>query len=101
VADRTGRAPVVIDSTDIRANPQTMLERLCEALGIPFTENMLAWPAGPKPYDGAWAPHWYNAVHRSTGFDGAEGPLPDLPPAYADLARACLPHYGKLRAHAL
>ncbi len=100
-ATRQGRAPVVIDSTDIRANPTEMLEKLCRALEIPFTEAMLHWPPGPKPHDGAWAPHWYNAVHRSTGFEGAEGPLPDLPHAYADLTRACLPHYEALRAHAL
>ncbi len=62
---------------------------------------MLHWPAGPKPYDGVWAPHWYNAVHRSTGFDAAEGPLPDLPGDYRALAAAALPIYDRLRAHAL
>lgn len=101
IADRQGRAPVVIDSTAIRADPRGMLEKLCRALGLPFHDAMLRWPAGPKPFDGVWAAHWYGAVHRSTGFEGAEGPLPDLPPAYAELAAACLPHYEKLRAQAL
>ncbi|MCF1708196.1 HAD family hydrolase [Tabrizicola sp. J26] len=101
VAAWLGRAPVVIDSADIRDNPQVMLESLCSALGIPFTEKMLHWPAGPKPYDGAWAPHWYNAVHRSTGFESAEGPLPELPMTYARLVDLALPHYARLRAHAL
>jgi len=96
VASLTGRAPLVIDSADIRADPAATLARLCAALGIPFTTRMLHWPAGPKPYDGAWAPHWYGAVHCSTGFDRAEGPLPALGGTYADLAAEALPHYERL-----
>jgi hypothetical protein len=101
VAGWTGRTPLVIDSADIRANPQESLEKLCTALGIPFTENMLHWPAGPKSYDGVWAPHWYNAVHASTGFGDPEGPLPTLPAEYAPLVEQALPHYQRLAAHKL
>jgi hypothetical protein len=100
-ADRLGHAPVVIDSADIRADPQLALSRLCAALGIPFTERMLHWSPGPKPYDGAWAPHWYNAVHRSTGFDAAEGPLPVLADDYRALAEEAMPAYIRLAQHAL
>jgi hypothetical protein len=100
-AQRLGRPPLVIDSADIRANPRAMLTALCAALGIPFTDRMLSWPAGPKPYDGIWAPHWYGAIHRSTGFDGAEGPLPALPPAFQSLADQALPHYESLAAYRL
>ena len=77
------------------------IDALCEALGIGWTRRMLRWEAGPKPYDGVWAPVWYHAVWDSTGFDGAEGPLPDLPPAYARLAEASLPHYEALAPYAL
>lgn len=101
VAGWTGRPPLVIDSADIRANPRESLTKLCTALGIPFTENMLHWPAGPKPYDGVWAPHWYNAVHASTGFGDPEGPLPTLPAEYAPLVEQALPHYQRLAAHKL
>jgi hypothetical protein len=96
VAQQLGRAPLVIDSADILANPQGALSALCAALDIPFTGRMLHWPAGPKPHDGTWAPHWYNAVHQSTGFDGAEGPLPQLAGAHAALAEAALPIYVQL-----
>ncbi|WGV15281.1 HAD family hydrolase [Fuscovulum ytuae] len=96
VAQWMGRAPLVIDSADIRANPRESLAKLCMALDIPFTENMLHWPAGPKSYDGVWAPHWYNAVHASTGFGEAEGPLPTLPADYAPLVEQALPHYQRL-----
>jgi hypothetical protein len=98
VADRLGAVPLVVDSADIRATPRETLGRLCAALGIPFAEGMLRWPAGPKPYDGAWAPHWYNAVHASTGFDEPEGPLPVLADDYQTLADQALPYYDRLAA---
>lgn len=36
-----------------------------------------------------------------TGFDAAEGPLPDLPPDFARLTDQALPYYERLRALAL
>ena len=101
VAGWLGRPPVVIDSADIRADPSGSLGKLCGALGIPFTARMLTWPPGPKPYDGVWAGHWYGAVHRSTGFDTAEGNLPDLPQDYARLAEAAMPYYERLAAFSI
>ncbi len=101
VAGRLGRAPVVIDSADIRDDPKGRLKALCAALGISFTPKMLSWPAGPKPHDGAWAPHWYNAVHASNGFDAPEGDLPILAGDAARLVELALPLYDRLRRHAL
>jgi hypothetical protein len=96
VADWLGHAPLVIDSADIRATPRETLSRLCAALNIPFTDRMLRWPAGPKPFDGVWAPHWYNAVHASTGFDEPEADLPTLSPEFQRLCDQALPHYQRL-----
>jgi hypothetical protein len=93
-----GQAPVVIDASDIRADPEGALSQLCDSLGLPFTPAMLSWPAGGHPDDGIWAPHWYGAVHRSTGFAGPEGPLPDLDGPYAALARTGLEAYHHLAA---
>jgi hypothetical protein len=101
VADWLGQAPLVIDSGRIRENPEAALRALCGALGIAFLPQMLRWPAGPKPYDGVWAPHWYNAVHRSTGFEDPEGPLPDLPANYQRLADQALAAHDRLAAHAI
>jgi len=91
----------VLDSADIRADPEGMLKKLCSSIGLDFDPAMLSWPPGPRPFDGIWAPHWYNAVHRSTGFAGKEGPLPDLSGPAADLARKALPYYEDLRRHTL
>ena len=101
VADDLGHAPHVIDCADIRANPMESLTKLCNALGIPFTENMLHWPAGPKVFDGVWAPHWYGTVHRSTGFEDPEGAPPDLPDQYRALVDQALAPYERLAAYRL
>jgi Sulfotransferase domain len=101
VAAWSGAVPLVIDSDDIRADAEGMLRKLCTALGISFTRSMLHWPAGGNDADGVWAKHWYGAVHRSTGFEGAEGPLPALGGVYADLAAQALPHYNGLAAYKL
>jgi len=93
-----GQTPIVIDSADIRADPEPALRALCGAIGLDWTPAMLHWPPGGHPGDGAWAPHWYGAVHRSTGFAGEMGELPDLPPEYAALAGRALPYYKKLAA---
>lgn len=93
-----GKRPLVIDSADIRQAPEGMLRKLCDALGLDWDANMLTWDAGSKPYDGIWASHWYDAVHRSTGFAGAEGTLPELNPTLAQLNEKALPLYDKLAA---
>lgn len=91
----------VIDSGDIRANPQDMLMKLCTAIDLPFDPAMLNWPAGGHACDGVWAKHWYGSVWKSTGFAGAELPLPKLSGAMAELCEQALPFYEKLHAHKL
>ncbi len=98
VAAWRGRNPVVIDCADIRADPEAALTRLCAALQIPFTKNMLQWPAGGHAADGVWASHWYGTVHRSTGFEEPEGPLPQLSPEYEALVAQAMPFYARLAA---
>lgn len=92
-----GQDPVVIDSADIRRDPEAMLKRLCSALNLPWDAAMLSWPRGGHPADGVWASHWYGAVHASTGFAPPEGALPDLTPAQQALADAAMPAYERMR----
>lgn len=89
VAERTGTAPVVVDSDDIRRDPEGMLTALCAAVGLEWDPAMLNWSKGPHAQDGVWGPHWYNAVYSSTGFSppDAIGPLPDRLAQIADKAR--------------
>ena len=87
---------LVIDCTDIRAAPEAMLRVLCLEIGLAFDPAMLQWPKGPHPDDGIWAQHWYGAVHASTGFAGAEGPLPELSEDMAQICAEALPYYEQL-----
>lgn len=101
VADMTGAAPPVIAAESIRLAPRDALQGLCQALGIGFQDDMLRWPPGPKSYDGVWAPHWYGAVHASSGFGDAEAPLPALDPAGERLVDLALPYHDHLARFAL
>ncbi len=89
---------VVIDSSDIRENPRGMLKKLCENIEIVYTDAMLSWPAGGRKEDGIWAKHWYGVIHNSTGFSGAEGPIPN---AEGPLFEAALEKYKILKEQAL
>lgn len=101
VADRSGRAPPVVDSADILANPARILNSLCDALGLAWDPAMLGWEKGPHPQDGIWQSHWYDAVNASTGFGEAPGPLPHLEGIYRDVADACMADYEFLRRQAI
>lgn len=91
----------ILDSEVIRADPRAALSALCAEIGLPWSDAMLTWPAGPKRFDGPWAAHWYGAVHRSTGFAGAEDPLPPVAPAHRALHDAALPFYEAMLSRAL
>ena len=58
----------VIDSKKVLSDPEGSLTAVCNALDVSFDPAMLAWPAGTRDSDGAWAPHWYQNVEKSTGF---------------------------------
>lgn len=93
--------PIVIDSGLLLQNPESVLRQVCERIGIPFEPQMLQWPAGPKPYDGIWAPHWYANVHRSTGFEKQPTSERSLPEFLNSLNEAASVFYNKLLQHAL
>lgn len=93
-----GQKPIVIDSHDVRDNPSSVLEKLCGDIGLAFDDAMLSWPKGGHKDDGVWASHWYGAVWNSTGFAGAEGPLPEVPDALKGVLEAALPIYEEMKA---
>ena len=102
-ADRLGQAPAVIDSADVLADPRGVLGALCAACGIAFSVRMLSWPAGKRASDGVWAPAWYDAVEKSTGFAPARSQT-EVPALREDLQRiadAARPSYERLKAFAL
>jgi hypothetical protein len=102
-ADRLGRSPPVIESQDVLADTRGTLTALCEACGVPFDGAMLSWAPGRRASDGVWAPAWYDAVERSTGFAAprCELGVDDLPDALKPVAEAAQPIYERLARHKL
>ena len=80
LADRTGIAPVVIDSDDLLADPPTMVRAFCEAIGIPLIADALTWEPGARDevlwYDGN-DDIWHATLRDSDG-------LKAQPPKSAD-----------------
>ncbi|MFN7724672.1 MAG: HAD family hydrolase [Rubrivivax sp.] len=101
VAQRLGQAPPVIDAERFLHAPAAQLQRLCAHFGLPFTEHMLHWPAGPRDSDGVWAPHWYAAVWASTGFEAPRQRQVQLQGEALRAAEACQPAYQSLLQHAI
>jgi len=87
----------VVDSADFLQDPEGHLRWLCDWLGIDFTDRMLSWPPGPRDSDGVWAPHWYDAVLASTGFEPYRAREVELSPHDAAVAEACRPAYEAMR----
>jgi len=101
-ADRLGKAPPVVRGADVLADPEGLLRKLCAALDIHFDAAMLSWPAGRRETDGVWAPAWYEAVERSTGFEApAERQAPALTEDLQRIADAARPHYEALAKYRL
>jgi len=95
------RAPLVIDAGEFLKAPEAQLRALCAELDIPFTPRMLRWPAGPRASDGVWAPYWYEAVLRSTGFEPYRTRDHHVPAAHQGVVDAVMPAFEVLFARRL
>jgi Sulfotransferase domain len=86
----------VIDAADFLRAPEPYLRWLCSYAGVEFTDAMLSWPRGPRPSDGVWAPYWYDAVVRSTGFEPFRPRRIELTPEGEEVVAATRPAYARL-----
>ncbi len=93
--------PLVVDSRELLLDPPGVLSQLCAGLGLEFDAAMLSWPAGPRPEDGVWAPHWYANVHRSSGFKPYRPKREPLPARLGPVLAACRPYYERLYRRAI
>ncbi len=101
-ADRLGHAPPVVDAGNLLADPAGVLAALCAALGVPYDDAMLHWSAGPHAEDGVWAPHWYDVVNRTTGFEPPrEDEAPSVPARLAGVLAQCEALYAELGTHSI
>lgn len=91
-----GEEPIVLQSELVLKDPETLLNKLCKALDIPFQKTMLHWKKGPRPEDGIWAKYWYQSVHNSTGFNPYQPKEEPFPEHLEPLLTECLPIYEEL-----
>lgn len=96
VLERTGEPPPVIDAADLLPDPAAMLALLCERIGVPYTDAMLSWSPGLHETDGAWAPHWYAKVAKTTGFGEPREERVEVPARLRGVLDACQPLYDRL-----
>ncbi|HEX4953771.1 MAG TPA: sulfotransferase family protein [Thermoanaerobaculia bacterium] len=96
-----GQDPPILEARRLLMDPPTVLAKLCERLSIPFYESMLSWPAGARPEDGVWAPHWYHNVHRSNGFEPYRPKSEPFPERLLPLLEESRPHFERLAALAI
>ncbi len=96
-----GQEPPVVDARQLLLAPAAVLERLCARLGLDPDPAMLSWPAGGRPEDGVWAPHWYANVHRSTGFAPYRPKSGEFPERLGPVLDEARPHYERLARYAL
>jgi hypothetical protein len=94
--ERIGQEVIVLDSKEILMDPESVLNKFCNAIGIPFEESMLSWEAGPIPEDGIWAKYWYANVHKSQGFQPYVPKQDDFPSRLIPLLNECEPIYNRL-----
>ena len=92
----TGVTPPVIDAGEFLKAPEAHLRALCGTLGVGFTPRMLSWPPGPRASDGVWAPHWYDAVLRSTGFEPYRPRDHDVPPRCQVILAEVMPAFNAM-----
>ena len=98
---QSGQSPPIVDAADVLASPERMLRLLCEALNVPFCEQMLSWDAGPHPSDGAWGPFWYADVYKTTGFKAPGAAHRELPRRLEPTLVECERIYAELWARRL
>jgi hypothetical protein len=91
----------VLDARDVLENARGLLTKLCERVGVPFDDAMLAWPPGRRETDGIWAKDWYHEVEQSTSFRPYRPKPERVPPQFEDLHRRCAEVYEQLWTHRL
>ncbi|XP_072164667.1 uncharacterized protein [Diadema setosum] len=48
IRDHINPSPLVIDSSALLTNPAPVIQEFCEAVGFPYSDSLLQWPASPE-----------------------------------------------------
>ncbi len=101
ISQISGQTIPVVDSSRVLGSPATLIPKICEALNVPYSMNMLKWPEGPRESDGIWAKHWYHSVEKSTGFAFPKPTNFELTSEQNLVVEEVMPHYRKMQKMAL
>jgi len=96
-----GNPPIVVDAGALLRDPVHVLVELCSRLRLSYDDAMMSWPAGPKPEDGVWAPHWYASVHESTTWSPWTRRTGELSTELTSVLAEALPLYRRLQEYAI
>ena len=104
--DKTGTPPPVIDSDDLLENPADIVEKWCNAVGLPFIEEALSWEPGARDEVSWWDGGSFHANLRNS--DGLK-PQPrksyikieDAPDRVREVYEKVMPHYEFMHQHRL
>ena len=99
VADRYGTAPLVIDSDELLAEPETGMKVYCDAIGIPFIADAMSWEKrNDNPTWNTDEHGFHDSLKASTSLKPQKRDYPSLNSSedMMRLYRACIPHYDAL-----
>ena len=104
ILDKTGTPPPVIDSDDLLENPAKIVEKWCEAVGLPFIESALSWEPGARDEVSWWDGGSFHANLRNS--DGLK-PQPrksyikieETPARVQEVYERVMPHYEFMHQH--
>jgi hypothetical protein len=107
IADRDGKAPLVVDSDELLKMPEAGMRTYCEAVGIAHIPEALNWEhqaAENSARNATWNTDehgFHDSLKASTGLSQQQRSYPPLESS-ADMMRlyeASLPHYEALSVH--
>ena len=99
IIEQTNKIPIVISSEDILKNPKLMLQKLCNLLDIPFSEQMLSWPTGKRDSDGIWGEYWYKNVVKTSSFSKSSEKDDEFPEQFSSLLDECNTYYKQIKKY--
>ncbi|MEL6410466.1 MAG: sulfotransferase family protein [Pseudomonadota bacterium] len=96
-----GTAPPVIDSDDLLEKPEAFVDAFCDAVGIPFMPDALAWERGGDPSEHSWwdGGSFHANLANSTGLTPQKRryvTLENSSSRVKQVHRRMLPHYQRM-----
>ena len=105
LSDHLGAPPPLIDSDDLLEDPHNIIERWCDAIGIPFIESALSWTPGARDEVSWWdGGAFHENLRNSDGLKPQERryvEMDQLPDRVKNIYDRVLLHYDYLYEHRL